>query len=177
MKGAISFENVNQKLPISFPCLPLWKRRVRVEAGFSKQCLPVPLSPSPLCSGHSDHTAVLTSLPQPFPAFCLNPADSTAAQVTLVQYDCAETSLDFAHMFYSILLIFLLEVESGSGSVKKCQWDQNVPEIILTGPPSGLLTVPFWETDCESDVIFMPHSHKQKWKRVRNFLFNWILLL
>lgn len=28
------------------------------------------------------HAAALTSLPQPFPAFCLNPADSNSAQVT-----------------------------------------------------------------------------------------------
>lgn len=39
---------------LSPPCLPMWAAQVRVEAGFSKQCLPVALSPSPLSSCHSD---------------------------------------------------------------------------------------------------------------------------
>lgn len=34
--------------------LPMQAAQVRVEAGFSKQCLPVALSPSPLFSCHSD---------------------------------------------------------------------------------------------------------------------------
>lgn len=106
---------------LSAPCLHMRVTQVRVEAGFSKQSLPVALSPSPLSSCHSDpfqsHAAALTSLPQPFPAFCLNP--STPAQVTLVLQHCAKTQ------FALVLFFSCLEVVSAL----KCQPDQNAPEI------------------------------------------------
>lgn len=119
-EGCDSFGECHSKTFVSFPWLPVWMTQVRVEAGFSKHCLPVPLSPPPLCSCHSDPlskpccSSDLTS--STISCLLLEPCCFyTSTNDTLVQYHCAEASFHLAHMFYSTVFHFLLEVESVRG--------------------------------------------------------------
>lgn len=94
-------ENVIQR-PSLF-CLPVWLTKVRVETGFSKYRLPAPLSPSPLCSCHSDPlpephcSSDLTSLA--ISCLLLSPADSTPAQVMHLYYIIVQKLLSMSEFF------------------------------------------------------------------------------
>lgn len=61
---------------LSPPCLPIRATQVRVEAGFSKQSLPVALSPSPLSSCHSP----------PLPEPCCS-SDLTSSAISCLQLE------------------------------------------------------------------------------------------
>lgn len=164
-EGSDSFGECHSESPrLSAPCHPTRATQVRVEAGFSKQSLPVALSPSPLSSCHSDrfqsHAAALTSLPRPFPAFCLNPAGSTLAQVMNSYYIIVQKLEMGRAVFFPPLL-------------KSCeQQDQNTLQIIwsLLNTLTGCVYLCNILRGMRFSNVFVSQTYKQTWKRFRHLL-------
>lgn len=112
-EGSDSFGECHSETLISLLCLPMWVTQVRVEAGFFKHHLPVLLSPSPLCSCHSEPPCSSDLTSSAASCLLLEPCWLYArTSDAFVQLHCEEPGLDWVHVFYCILFLSSLEVVS-----------------------------------------------------------------